>query len=114
LTNFALKALPARFEVPKESRFDLFIDNWKGRRGLLVEAKTESRGALGRTQVRLAIGQLYDYRELFFADRKQQIDLALLLAHEPADDIKTLLGALKIHILWPDGFRLSGTTGPLR
>jgi hypothetical protein len=114
LTNFALKGFPRRWRIPNESRFDLYVENWKGNRGLLIEAKTDWRGTAGRMQIRLAIGQLYDYRQLFFANRQDNIDLALLLPDEPGDDIKHLLRSLNIHVLWPDGFRIGGTIGRLQ
>ena len=60
---------------------------------LLVEAK----GQDDRNSIRLAIGQLMDYRR--FADVSH---LAVLLPHEPAADHRSLLGTVDIAWIWPD------------
>ncbi len=91
----------------KESRFDALVIGWKKGRDLLIEAKTTSVGATGRSQIRQAIGQLYDYRFTFMPTNK--VDLAILLPKEPSSHIKQLLDSLDIELLWFKGKKLAGT-----
>jgi hypothetical protein len=66
---------------------------------VLVEAKaTDARYA-----VRMAIGQLYDYRRF----EPTTPDLAVLVPKEPMRDLRRLLDGLTIGCVWPrgDGFR---------
>jgi hypothetical protein len=90
-----------------EYKFDALVRNWKRGRHLLIEAKTASEGTAGRTQIRQAIGQLYDYRFSHFPQEK--IDLALLLAKKPSTDVQKLLASLQIEVLWFQGKQLGGT-----
>jgi len=90
-----------------EFRFDALVRNWKDGRHLLIEAKTESEETAGRTQIRQAIGQLYDYRFTHFPGEK--IDLAILLPKRPKEDKLSLLASLHIAVLWFEGKKLSGT-----
>jgi hypothetical protein len=91
----------------KESRFDALLVGWKKGRDLLIEAKTASEGPAGRSQVRQAIGQLYDYR--FTHMPKNKVDLAVLLRKEPSAHVKRLLSSLDIELLWFKGKVLNGT-----
>jgi hypothetical protein len=91
----------------KESRFDALLVGWKKGRDLLIEAKTASEGPTGRSQVRQAIGQLYDYR--FTHMPKNKVDLAVLLRKEPSANVKRLLSSLDIELLWFKGKALKGT-----
>lgn len=91
----------------KESRFDALLLGWKKGRDLLIEAKTASEGPVGRSQVRQAIGQLYDYR--FTHMPKNKVDLAVLLRKEPSTHVKRLLSSLDIELLWFEGKVLKGT-----
>lgn len=93
----------------KESKFDALIIGWEKGRDLLIEAKTASVGVTGRTQIRQAIGQLYDYRFTLMPKNKSKVDLAILLPKEPRSDIKELLDSLRIELLWFKGKRLAGT-----
>lgn len=62
---------------------------------VLVEGKaTDARHA-----VRMAIGQLYDYRRF----EPTAPDLAVLVPREPARDLRSLLGGLSIGCVWPRG-----------
>jgi hypothetical protein len=79
----------------------------KVRRDLLIEAKTASEGPTGRSQIRQAIGQLYDYR--FTHMPNNQVDLAVLLRKEPSAHVKRLLSSLDIELLWFKGKVLKGT-----
>ena len=91
----------------KESRFDALLVGWKKGRDLLIEAKTASEGSAGRSQVRQAIGQLYDYR--FTHMPKNKVDLAVLLRKEPSAHVQRLLASLGIELLWFKGKALNGT-----
>jgi hypothetical protein len=91
----------------KESKFDALLVGWKRGRNLLIEAKTASEGPTGRSQIRQAIGQLYDYR--FTHMPKDKVDLAVLLRKEPSAHVKKLLASLRIELLWFKGKTLRGT-----
>jgi hypothetical protein len=107
LTNRFLGYLEWRHWTAKEHKFDCLIENWKKGRDLLVEAKTASGGSAGRTQIRQAIGQLFDYRFVHLHGRN--VDLAILLPKRPDGEVRRLLATLGIHILWFDGKDLKGT-----
>ena len=70
-----------RQKTLKQSKFDALVLGWKKGRDLLIEAKTASEGPAGRSQVRQAIGQLYDYRFTYMATKL--VDLALPLPNNP-------------------------------
>lgn len=99
--------------TPKESEYDLLIENWRPGRWLLIEAKTETDGVAGRTQLRQAIGQLFDYRWRSFRDRDDvaidKIDLAVLTPSKPPKDFLELLNDLGIEALWFERDKLAGT-----
>jgi hypothetical protein len=76
-----------------EYRFDALVRNWKEGRHLLIEAKTASEGTAGRSQIRQAIGQLYDYRFSHFPGEK--IDSAVLLPKKPKQDVQNLVASLE-------------------
>ena len=96
-----------RQKTLKESKFDALVIGWKKGRDLLIEAKTTSEGPSGRTQVRQAIGQLYDYR--FTHLPKTTVDLAVLLPKQPSSHVQQLLASLGIELLWFTGKILTGT-----
>lgn len=76
-------------------RADLMVKNLN----VLVEAKASD----ARYAVRMAIGQLYDYRRV----EPTTPDLAVLVPKEPMRDLRRLLDGLTIGCVWPrgDGFR---------
>jgi hypothetical protein len=80
-------------------RYDVLIENYDGDgKDLLIEAKPDP----GKGEIRVAIGQLYDYRR--FLMRKDLTDLALLTISSPSNDYLELLAELNISSLWfPDG-----------
>lgn len=92
-----------------ESEYDVLIQDWKPGRWLLIEGKTETSGPSGRTQLRQAIGQLFDYRWRSFPDKMNKVDLAILTPSKPADEILHLLDSLRIEALWFEGSTLEGT-----
>jgi hypothetical protein len=107
LTNQLRDYILWRQKSLKESRFDALLVGWKNGRDLLIEAKTASEGPAGRSQVRQAIGQLYDYR--FTHMPKSNVDLAVLLPKEPGAHVRRLLASLGIEVLWFKGNALKGT-----
>jgi hypothetical protein len=88
-------------------KFDALVVGWNNGRDLLIEAKTASEGPSGRSQIRQAIGQLFDYRFTFMPEK--DVDVAVLLANEPSDHIQGLLASLGIGLLWFKGKSLRGT-----
>lgn len=68
---------------------------------VLVEAKaTEARHA-----VRMAVGQLFDYRRY----ENSRPDLAVLVPREPVRDLTALLSGLAIACVWPRGSGFADT-----
>ncbi len=96
-----------RHITAKESKFDALVVDWKNGRDLLIEAKTASEGPAGQSQVRQAIGQLYDDR--FTHMPKNKVDLAVLLGKEPSRHVQRLLASLGIELLWFKGKTLAGS-----
>lgn len=110
LTNRLLDELLWRQVTPKESRFDALILDYRKGRHLLIEAKTASVGPTGRSQIRQAIGQLFDYRHTHASQFPPgAVDLAVLLPSKPGSDVRDLLRSLKIELLWFDRKALKGT-----
>lgn len=111
LTNKFKRAMQWRGKVV-ESEFDALIEDWhpsEQGRYLLIEAKTATEGSNGRTQLRQAIGQLFDYRWRSFEDRMDKVDLALLTPDKPSREVLRLLEQLGIESLWFEGNNLRGT-----
>jgi hypothetical protein len=79
----------------QECRFDVLISNYDaGGRDLLIEAKPDpDRGSL-----RIAIGQLLDYRR--FLPHQAGTDLAVLTITPPPKEYIELLQDLQITVLW--------------
>ena len=69
--------------------------------GVLYEAK----GDINRSSVRMAIGQLLDYRHL----EPSTVDLAVLLPRKPTQDIIDLILSVPAAVVWrtSDGFEMS-------
>lgn len=82
-------------EGNKRNMYDILILNYNGKgRDLLIEAKS----AANRPDIRLAIGQLYDYRRGL--SRRPVTDLAVLLPSKPASDEFLFLEDVGIGVLW--------------
>ena len=69
----------------------------------------EAKGDIRRTSVRMAIGQLFDYRR--FEPRSTSV--AILLPREPVPDIIDLIRSVPASVVWraKDGFRKSVAVG---
>jgi hypothetical protein len=78
-----------------DRRFDVLVPNYDANgRDLLIEAKPDpDRGA-----IRIAIGQLLDYRR--WLDRPDSTDLALLTIKPPSKSYRDLLNEQQITALW--------------
>lgn len=75
------------------SRRGLKTDVFDTTAGVLYEAKSSAN----RFDVRLALGQILDYRRFLEGNFKR---LAVLLPAEPAEDMITLLNAFDIDVVW--------------
>jgi hypothetical protein len=80
--------------VPPGEHRPIFCDIVDKTANLLVEAK----GSVTRENVRMAIGQLYDYKRFAARDAR----LAVLLPERPRDDLKELLGSAGVAVVHPD------------
>ena len=69
----------------------------------------EAKGTSHRMSIRLAIGQLFDYRR--FEDKEP--GLAILIPGRPNDEIVDLCNALTIEIVWPIGDSFTSTNNAI-
>jgi hypothetical protein len=79
--------------VPPGEAKPLFCDLWDSTAKTLVEAK----GSVSRLAIRMAIGQLADYRR--FADPEAKV--AVLVPEAPRPDLLALLESAQIGAIWP-------------
>lgn len=93
-----------RILPPGEAR-PIFTDLFDATTGLLVEAK----GTVERSALRMAIGQLADYRR--FIGDGQPKRLAVLLPAEPRSDLCELLISQEIDWIYPNGAGFDDSTG---
>jgi hypothetical protein len=73
----------------------MFCDLWVQDRHALIEAKNSD----SRERLRMAIGQLCDYRRF----HGPPVHLAVLLPHQPGPDGLALLQSIGIEAIWPHG-----------
>lgn len=73
----------------------IFCDVWVQDRHALIEAKNSD----GREALRMAIGQLYDYRRF----HEPPVRLAVLLPHQPSSGGLALLQSAGIEAIWEHG-----------
>jgi len=92
-----------RLLPPGEAR-PLFTDLFDQTTGLLVEAK----GTVERNAIRMAIGQLADYRRLI--DRPPA-HVAVLVPSEPRKDLCDLLSSQGIDLIYPTEIGFEDSTG---
>ena len=80
----------------------LFTDGYESESKTLVEAKaTNQRDE--RDKIRMAIGQLFDYRKLLEEENVKVNNLAILIPTCPSKDLLELLKDLKIKIIFKEG-----------
>lgn len=82
--------------VPPGEAKPLFSDLLDRTTGTLVEAK----GSAERGAIRMAIGQLADYKR--FVDPAPK-NVALLLPSQPRPDLQALMANENIQVIWPTG-----------
>jgi hypothetical protein len=85
--------------VPPGERRPLFCDIYDKTAGVLIEAK----GTVAREALRMAIGQLADYRR--FASEGTRV--AVLVPERPRPDLMALLESADVDAIWPDGDRFA-------
>jgi hypothetical protein len=83
--------------VPSGEKRPIFCDVFDATGGLLIEAK----GTVAREALRMAIGQLMDYRR-FVPDG---VKLAVLVPERPRADLLALLESAGVHPIWPENGR---------
>jgi hypothetical protein len=83
----------------------LYSDLYNETRQQMIEAK----GSVSRSDIRMAIGQLFDYQHLEEGDP----DLGLLLPEVPRPDLADLLHQLEITVIVPVGDGFADTAGGL-
>jgi len=89
-----------------EGEYDACIFNYNGRdRDLLIEAKS----SISRSHLRLAVGQLYDYRRKL--RRRFVTDLAVLLPKRPGSDSHDFLNDVNVKVFWFKDSALSSLKG---
>lgn len=91
--------------LPSGEARPLFTDLFDATTGLLVEAK----GTVERNAVRMAIGQLADYKR--FLGEGQPRHLAVLLPTEPRKDLVELLFSQGIDLIYPGESGFEDSTG---
>jgi hypothetical protein len=90
------------------NKFDALIKNYDGNgKDLLVEAKS----SINRSHLRLAVGQLFDYRRGL--RRRVATDLAVLLPANPGNDNIAYLRDVGVYILWFNNLKLNKILGDL-
>ena len=98
LASSGIRAVSRLYRTPGLVRpflCDLFLPE----QNVLIEAKSND----SRTAIRMAIGQLMDYRHFETTDPA----LAILLPYAPSAEVKALLVAVDIGIVWPFGRRFT-------
>lgn len=104
LTSIGHETCRQRILPPGETR-PLFTDLYDTTIGMLVEAK----GTVERGSIRMAIGQLADYKR--FIDDGHPNHLAVLVPSEPRGDLCELLSQQGIDLIYPTGAGFEDSTG---
>ncbi|WP_371787430.1 restriction endonuclease [Streptomyces albidoflavus] len=89
-----------RISVPGQSK-PLITDACDLTTNRLYEAK----GSVSREAIRMAIGQLFDYRRFL----KERPALSLLVPSAPAQELIDLCTGVQIDVVWPDGDHYAST-----
>ena len=88
------------------ARYDALVEDYDGTgRDLLIELKS----SVDPGSVRLAVGQLLDYRR--HVPRRAATDLAVLLPEEPSAQMAAYLADVGVKALWFADADLSGIVG---
>ena len=80
----------------------LYTDGYDSESETLVEAKATNQTD-ERDKIRMAIGQLFDYRKLLEEENVKVKNLAILIPTCPSKDLLELLKDLKIKIIFKEG-----------
>ncbi len=112
LVNEFVDALRRRQISAERLRYDsgegiFYCDVYVGDRGHLIEAKSST----SREDIRMAIGQLFDYKRLTQQAGKVVRRVAVLLPERPATDMLELLTSLNIGVIWRNGRAFSDNCG---
>ena len=91
-----LKELKRHSLQPSLSKKNYFTDGFEAESKTLIEAKASNH----RDKIRMAIGQLFDYRKLLEQDNVKVNNLAILVPSCPSKDLLELLKDLKIKIIF--------------
>ncbi|AKI99118.1 Hypothetical protein AA314_00745 [Archangium gephyra] len=75
-------------------RFDALVRNHQTGRDLLIEVKSSTAIA----DIRLAVGQLLDYRRQL--PKKETTHIAVLLPSEPGEHVRAFLNDVEARALW--------------
>ena len=94
-----LKDLKRHSLQPPLSKKNYFTDGFEAESKTLIEAKASSH----RDKIRMAIGQLFDYKKLLEEDNVKVNNLAILAPTCPSKDLLELLKDLKIKIIFKEG-----------
>ena len=88
--------------VYSKLKFDALLKNYKKGRDLLIEIK----GSNSYAELRLAIGQILDYR---FEIKNNITDMVIFLPSKPPQKYIDIGRSLRIEFLWKDGKHILGT-----
>jgi hypothetical protein len=103
LLSLCYKAGYKVLEGNEHNKYDACILNYNNKkRDLLIEVKSSTI----RSHLRLAVGQLFDYR--IKLKRKAVTDVAVLLPMKPDHDTYYFLNYIGINVLWFRNSKLSG------
>ena len=106
LTRLCKRAHLKIYEGVEPYRYDALVKNYDGNgKDLLIEAKNSSH----RSQLRLAVGQLLDYRRGL--RRRAVTDLAILIPERPNRDLMSFLSDVGINFLWFTDDKLTAIKG---
>ncbi|CAL9328560.1 hypothetical protein SUDANB121_00033 [Nocardiopsis dassonvillei] len=89
---------------PAKELKPLFSDLYDKTSHKLIEAK----GTVTREAVRMAVGQLFDYRRFIEQDGKRPA-LAILLPSKPRPDLLDYCADLEIEVIWEEGDSFAST-----
>jgi len=87
----------------KENMFDILVKNYDQKNDLLIEVKS----SIEIPDVRMAVGQLMDYRRQL--EKFDKTHCAVLLPQEPTDHVINFLNSVNIGLLWYNNDRLQTT-----